>query len=259
MASAFDDFVRLIPYVLLVSVRVGAAIASLPAPFGSLAPNQVRVALGLFLSIALVLPHPEVADTIHLDPLWMAGAALGEGLVGAAIGLVARLCLAAAEAAGEVISGSMGMGFAQQFDPTLGSEASVVGRVLTQLAVLVFFAMQGHHAVIAGLARSLEAAPVGAAWNGTVMANALDLGRDLVAAGLRIASPVMGTMLIVQLGVALTARAAPRLQVFSISYAIAASVGMLILVIAAPTLAEAIAAHVRDVPERIAALLMAPL
>ena len=55
----------------------------------------------------------------------------------------------------------------------------------------------------------------------------------------------MGTMLIVQLGVAITSRAAPRLQVFSISFAIAASVGLLTLVVAMPAITEAITACVK--------------
>jgi len=255
MNPTLDDLVRLVPYVILVSVRVGVALASLPAPFGSGAPNQVRAALGLFLSIAIAIPHAREADAIVLDPFWLGGAAIGEALVGAAIGLTARLCLAATEAAGEVVSGSMGLGFAQTVDPTTGSETSVVAKALMQLAVLGFFAMGGHHAIIAGLARSLDAAPPGMAWNGAIATSTVDMAGDLVAVGLRIASPVMGTMLIVQLGVALVSRAAPRLQVFSISFAVAASVGLLTLFVAIPAMAEAIAVHTREIPTRIAEIL----
>lgn len=233
---------------MLVSLRIGVALASLPAPLGSVAPPQVRAALGLFLAIAIALPHAREANDLFVDPIWLSGAAVGEVLVGAAIGLSARLCLAAAEAAGEIVGGSIGLGFAQLADPTTGQEAAATSRVLEQLAVLVFFASSGHQAVIAALAQSLEVAPPGAAWTGALSAHTLDLGADLVAAGLRIASPVMGTMLIVQLGVAITSRAAPRLQVFSISFAVAAAVGLATLVVAMPAIAEAITAQMRGLP-----------
>lgn len=255
MEPELAELARVIPYVMLVSVRVGVALAALPAPFGSVAPTQVRALLGLFLAAAIAIPHAGAFDTVVLDPLWLAGAALGETLVGAAIGLTARLCLAATEAAGEIVSGSMGLGFAQTVDPTSGTEASVVTRLLTQIAVLAFFAFSGHHAIIAGLARSIDVAPPGAAWNGGIAISALDVARDLVVTGLRIASPVMGTMLVVQLGVALTSRAAPRLQVFSISFAIAASVGLLTLFVAIPAMSEAIATQAREIPARIEQIL----
>ena len=248
MGAAFAALIPILPFVLLVSIRIGVALASLPAPLGSVAPPQVRAALGLFLAIALSVPHAGDANDLFTDPFWLAGAALGEALVGAAIGLSARLCLAAAEAAGEIVGGSIGLGFAQIADPSTGQEAAVTARILELLAVLVFFATSGHHAVIAALGQSLEVAPPGAAWTGALSSRALTLGSDLVASGLRIASPVMGTMLIVQLGVAITSRAAPRLQVFSISFAIAASVGLLTLVVAMPAITEAITAQMRALP-----------
>jgi len=253
--GSLDELARLVPYIVLISVRVGIAFASLPPPVGSVAPAQVRAVLGVFVAAVIAIPHTAEAQAIVLDPFWLGGAAVGEALVGAAIGLTARLCIAATEAAGEVISGSIGLGFAQAMDPTSGQETSVVAHALIQLAVLAFFVLGGHHAVIAGLARSLDSAPPGAAWNGAIAVSALEMARDLVGAGLRIASPVMGTMLIVQMGVALASRAAPRLQVFSISFAVAASVGLLTLFVAIPATTEAIAASVREIPTHIAQIL----
>ena len=116
------------------------------------------------------------------------------------------------------------------------------------LAVLTFFAARGHHAVIAALAESLVLVPPGAGVSDVVRAHGLELGTGLVAAGLRIASPVLGTMLVVQLAIAITSRAAPRLQVFSISFALAASVGLLTLVVSMTAISEAITHEVNTLP-----------
>lgn len=250
-----DDLAHLVPYVVLVSIRVGIAFASLPAPLGSGAPGQVRAVLSVLVAAAIAIPHVEDARALPLDAIWLGVAGLGEALVGAAIGLTARLAIGAAEAAGESVASSMGLGFAQTIDPGSGTESPVVAHALTLLATVAFFALSGHHAIIAGLARSIEVAPPGAALDPHIALSALELARGLVAAGLRIASPVVGTMLVVQLGVALAARAAPRLQVFTISFAVAASVGLLTLFVAIPAMAEAIQALVRDIPERIAWIL----
>ena len=115
------------------------------------------------LAIAITLPRASYAEAILLEPFWLAGAALSEVLVGATIGLSARLCLAAAEIAGEVVGGSIGLGFAQQVDPSSGHEVAATARVLEMLAVMTFFAGHGHHAVIAALAESLVLVPRGLA------------------------------------------------------------------------------------------------
>ncbi|MBN8616754.1 MAG: flagellar biosynthetic protein FliR [Deltaproteobacteria bacterium] len=251
MNAAFEALVPLIPLVMLVSLRVGIALASLPAPLGSLAPMQVRAALGLLLALVITIPHAEAASSVVLDPFWMASAALSEALVGASIGLTARLCLAAAEIAGEVVGGSIGLGFAQQVDPSSGHEVAATARVLEMLAVMTFFAANGHHAVIAALAESLALVPPGAGVGEALRLHGVELGTGLVGAGLRIASPVLGTMLVVQLAIAITSRAAPRLQVFSLSFAIAASVGLLTIVVSMTAISEAIHHEVDALPARL--------
>ncbi len=248
MEPFFEALLPIIPLVMLVSVRVGVALASLPAPLGSGAPMQIRAALGLVLAITITLPRLDDAAAIELDPFWLAGAALGEALIGATIGLTARLCLAAAEIAGEIVGGSIGLGFAQTVDPNSGAEVSSTARIFEMLAVLTFFAARGHHAVIAALAESLRLVPPGSGITESLQLHGMELGTGLVAAGLRIASPILGTMLVVQLSLAITSRAAPRLQVFSISFALAASVGLLTLVVAMSAIQEAIAHEMTDLP-----------
>jgi flagellar biosynthetic protein FliR len=251
MEQVFEGLVPLIPLVMLVSLRVGVALASLPAPLGNVAPMQVRAALGLALATVITLPRAGDADAIVLDPFWLAGAALSEALVGACIGLTARLCLAAAEIAGEAVGGSIGLGFAQQVDPSSGHEVAATARLLEMLAVMTFFVGNGHHAVIGALAESLALVPPGAGVSEALRVHGADLGAGLVGAGLRIASPVLGTMLVVQLAIAITSRAAPRLQVFSLSFAVAASVGLLTIVVSMTAISEAIHHEVDALPARL--------
>jgi flagellar biosynthetic protein FliR len=239
MDAFFEALLPIVPLVVLVSIRIGVALASLPAPLGSVAPTQVRAALGLMLAITITLPRLSDAAEILLDPFWLAGAALSEALVGATIGLTARLCLAAAEIAGEIVGGSIGLGFAQQVDPSSGHEVAATARVLEMLAVLTFFAARGHHAVIAALAESLVLVPPGAGVGEAVQAHGLELG----------------TMLVVQLALAITSRAAPRLQVFSISFALAASVGLLTLVVSMTAISEAITREVHALPAQLLEIL----
>jgi flagellar biosynthesis protein FliR len=61
----------------------------------------------------------------------------------------------------------------------------------------------------------------------------------------------VGVLFFVQLALGLIARAAPRLQVFGLSFAVAVGVGLLTLHAALPTAMAAMAADVRALPEAI--------
>jgi flagellar biosynthetic protein FliR len=114
--------------------------------------------------------------------------------------------------------------------------------LMNSLGVLTFFALRGHHSLFEALYASLTLVPAGEALS-SIQANELTaLGASMVAQGLRIASPVVATMFIVQLGTALVARAAPKVQIFALSFGVLVSVGSLVLVASAPQVAGAISA-----------------
>ena len=240
MRTLFEAVLPLIPFVLLVSVRVGVMLASLPAPFGSGAPPQIRVALGLFITIALCTPHFADPPIIPLEPVTLAVAGLGELMVGAVIGLTVRVMLAAAEVAGNVAGMSMGQGFAASIDPAFGEKMLPLGRLLSALMVLIFLSLNGHHVTFASLAWSLDALPVGNALGHAVHGDTVSIGADLMARGLRIASPILAAMFIVQLGMGLIARSAPRVQIFSLTFAITSAVGAVVLFAALPSVTGAL-------------------
>ena len=246
-----EDAVHLLPLIVLMSIRIGVALASLPAPFGTGAPLQVRAGLGILIAAVLALPHPERASALVLDPFFLGFCALEEALVGAAIGLLGRSVVAAAEVAGDIVSSSMGLSFAQTVDPTSGEQSPITSHALGLLAMVVLVGLDGHHVILSGIGRSFTLAPVGDALSGMAGEGVFRSVSVLFGAGLRIASPVVGVLFFVQLALGLIARAAPRLQVFSLSFAVAVGVGLLTLHAAMPTTLAAMAADVRALPEAI--------
>jgi flagellar biosynthetic protein FliR len=249
-----DHLPHAVSYVLVVSIRMGVALALLPAPIGQGAPVVVRAALGVYLALALTWAHLADLPPEVTDPTWVLTAALGEAWIGASIGLTARLAVAVAEIAGELVSTSMGLGFAPAVDPNTGHESTATSLVLAQLTTLAFFAIRGHHVILTALASTLDLLPPGAGWRLEVATPALELAGSILRAGVLVASPVVATMFIVQLGVALASRVASRLQVFSLSFAVAASVGLLTLGVVLPAIAGALVRAVEGLGESLAAL-----
>ncbi len=74
-----------------------------------------------------------------------------EILIGAVLGLTARLTISALEVAGSVIAQQLGLGFVTAVDPTQGEQGVILGNFLTMLGITLFFATDMHHLVIAAL------------------------------------------------------------------------------------------------------------
>ncbi len=253
--ALISEGLRIAPFLALVSLRVAVVLALLPAPFGELAPATIRGALSFVLSFAITLPALQAAPSVGTDPFVLLGYAGSEFLVGSAIGLTARTTLAAAEAAGTLAGGAMGLGFANQIDPLFNSEGVPTTTILSYVAVLIFFVLRGHHIVIEALSASLVALPPAKGFANLPTDVLLNVGSKIVAQGLRIAAPVVGTMFVSQLGMALVSRAAPRVQIFSLTFGVAVSVGALILVASAPQVAQGMANTLVTMPDTLAQLL----
>lgn len=249
---ALTDF---LPVLLLTSVRVGVMLALLPAPFGNGAPVQVRVALGLLVSLALTGASWGSAAAVPLEPVSIAVAGIGEAMVGGVIGLTVRVTIAAAEVAGNIIGVSAGQGFASSFDPNFGEETAPTGSLLGSLAVLIFFGIRGDHIVMKALAFSVTRAPLGEALSAVLHDGVLEIGSSLVAQGLLIASPVVATMFVVQIGMGFVARAAPRVQVLTLVFAVTSTVGLLVLFTALPSIGAALARSLERLPELLEGML----
>jgi flagellar biosynthetic protein FliR len=251
-------FLPTLPAVLLVFVRFTIIIASLPAPFSQGSPSPFRAALALFLAITVCVPHFGALPVVSLSPLSLAFAAFGEALVGAVIGLTIRVSLAAATMAGNIIGFSMGQGFAMTVDPMFGEQSLPTGRLFGSAAVLLFFVLGGHLTMVQAVAESIRVAPIGDAVDATRHAGALHMGSHLLAQGVRIASPVIGTMFLVQLGMGLVARSAPRVQIFILSFAILSAVGTAVLFASAPSVLGAIARNIQGLEGTLRGVLRTP-
>ncbi len=70
------------------------------------------------------------------------------------IGLTARLVIASLQTAGNFVSQSLGLAFAETVDPTQGGQAAAIGNFLTILGLTLLFVTDAHHAVIAAIGGS---------------------------------------------------------------------------------------------------------
>jgi flagellar biosynthetic protein FliR len=243
-----------LPFFFLGAIRVGITMAALPAPFGAGGPAIMRLVLSLLITMVLCIPHIGTSPPIPLEPTVLAQHALAELFVGGVIGMTVRVMLAAAEIAGSAIGQVIGLGFASTVDPNAGDTVLPTTTLLGVLAMLIFFELGGHHTLIAALGQSFATVPIAHELGSISSAGVTQIGAGMMARGMQIASPVIATMFIVQLGTALAARAAPRVHLLAFSFSVVVAAGILALFVAAPSVFAAIGAELGRVPEALSAI-----
>src|SRR5262249_3769951 len=140
----------------LVALRLGVALLLTPLiAFGGV-PARFRVILVLSLAALLVSatgarPAGDVRDVAAF-----AGMAASETVLGAllAFGVLAAF-------AARLLDLQLGFGVATLIDPATRGHAPLLGTLLWMAAVALFFATDGHHALLRAFALSLQSAPPG--------------------------------------------------------------------------------------------------
>lgn len=228
---------------MIAMIRPGAAFVAAPV-FGS-----PQVPLQLRAVVALAIGVPALANTPFVLPqdgvVSLAGVLLvmGEVMAGLAIGFAVQIGFSASLVAGEVVGNAMGLGFAGMVDPASGAPTPALGQYLSLVAIFLFLATGGHLQLAAIIIDSYRALPPGEAWLGARSLQGLVLfGGELFSAGLAIALPVGFALILVQLVMAMLARSAPQMNIFSVGLPATLMAGLVLLAIAAPVMADGILA-----------------
>ncbi len=204
--------------ILLVFARIGAALMVLPV-FGEgyvLARARLVIALALALLLTPVL-RASLPPVAGFDA-GFAGLVVGEVVHGLFIGSFVRLGIMALSVAGTAFAMQMGFGAANFFNPMAGAQTSVTGNLLTAAGLMTLLALDGHHAMLAGLVASYDALPAGAGIATGDMAAAMARGSaDAVVLGVQMAMPITVSAVLLYAVLGMMSRLVPTLQVMFVA------------------------------------------
>lgn len=149
-----------VPGYFLIFVRVASVFWLIPFFAVKYVSVYFKVAFSLVITFVLVEVVP--SPTVPLDDPYMLLLAMGkEALLGATIGFAVRILFTAVQAAGEIVSLQMGLSFARTVDPFSQAQTGVLDQFQYLLALMIFFAIDGHHLIIKGLCDSYKQLPLG--------------------------------------------------------------------------------------------------
>ncbi|OYX79853.1 MAG: flagellar biosynthetic protein FliR [Bradyrhizobium sp. 35-63-5] len=217
---------------LLTFARIGTMVMMMPGLGEVNMPSRVRLTIALILT-AILLPAHQAAYTVDLNTLGPVILMLVQEIViGAVLGLTARLAVSALQTAGSIVAQQMGLGFVTAVDPTQNQQGALVGNFLTVLGVTLVFATNLHHLVIIALNDSYAIfAPGQMPLVGDVAKHITAIVAGAFRIGIQLSAPFLVFGLLFNLGLGVLSRLMPQMQVFFIGLPLSILLGFLMLVL----------------------------
>ncbi len=213
--------------VFLVAVRIAPMFVMAPVLGTTDIPVRVRV----FLSLAFAASLVAVTGSSASPPLSSIGpflaAAMSELVIGVAMVFGVFAAFGALLFGGRLLDIQIGFGIANVFDPVTRSQGPLVGTALNLLAIVVFFAVDGHHMLIRGMAWSLERFPPGRSLAELNPGAVVEQFGVVFAYGLMIVAPAVIVLLLLDVGLSIAARTMPQMNIFFVAMPLKVVVGLL--------------------------------
>lgn len=218
----------LVLQVMLVFVRVGAAVALLPGIGEQAVPQRIKLAVAVALTaiVAPAVPPPGGAGFGALAVEAAAGLVLGVGL---------RLMILALQTAGTIAAQSITL--AQMFAGTGPEPQPIVANLFTLAGIALFLGMGGLPRAVELLVLSYDLMPPGHLPDPGALAGwGVARGAQVLALGFSLAAPFVLASLLYNLALGVMNRAMPQLMVAMIGAPALTLGGLALLALATPAL-----------------------
>jgi flagellar biosynthetic protein FliR len=228
-------------YAGLSLARVASFVATLPLFGGHRLPRFVKIGIALALTAVCFdrwqnqMTHVmQLAESMHWLSLGLAAAK--ECIFGATLGFAFGLFLVPARIAGSFIGQEAGLTLASISDPSLGEPQNVFSHLFESLGILIFFALDMHHYVLATLYATLGRWPVGGPLPKPSPRAVIQGVSNAQQWGLLVIAPMGICLFVTTMTLALLAKAAPQMNLFSVGLAVRLGVALGVVLLFMPDL-----------------------
>jgi flagellar biosynthetic protein FliR len=242
------DFAILYSF-LVVLARVSGFLVLVPLPGMSAGPTVARIVLAVTLTLSLMSAWPTVKTATESGDLVLWAAS--EFALGLVAGVGVALLLEAFQVAAQSIGLQAGFSYASTVDPSTQADTAVLQTVLQLFSGVLFFTMGLDLHVFRLLTIGLNGVPGSGAFSKAFSVEAvLRFGSMMFGNALRMALPVMGFLLLLDLAFALVSKVHAQMQLLSFSFSAKMLAGMALFAAAfalCPSILSAAAARTLEI------------
>jgi len=241
---------------LLIFIRVGAMMVSAPLFRNSAIQPALKVVLGIIVASIITTAYYDEQPQIDFHPWLVVYLVLKEVMAGLLFGFAANTVFFAARMAGGLMDTDMGFQTSLLFNLDSGTP-TLLGELKELVALIIFLLINGHHYLIEGIFLSFKVVPLTTfVITESSIVLLLKMATSVLAIALKIASPVLLSLFVTNLALALLGRVAPQTNIFILSFQAKVAVGLLVLLTSAPLFVYVIKEMLGGVQESIYQLLL---
>lgn len=223
--------------VALILARTVAMIQMTPFLGGNIVPLQIKMGLAVVLTIIM---WPLARGVVDIDGIPTSAVPFvmlmfKEVLIGFVIGFINGHVFFVMNMAGRLIDTVRGTSMSEVQDPHSKKRATPVGDLYTQLFIIIFVTINGHHIFFEAFFYSFESMPVhmSPAWGDPRLATWLDhmllISGEIWQISVVLASPIMAATFITDCVFGILNRVAPQLNAYFMSMPVKAFCGVLMI------------------------------
>jgi len=217
------------PTLMLVIFRVAGIFLTAPMLSSPVIPPVVKAMISVIVGLAATA---RLAAPVAMPDTWVQ-LVLGVGremLIGGVLGYAAGLLFVGVALAGQHMGQQMGIGLANVFNPQAETTTGVLAAALNLVALIIFLAIGGHRVMLGGLMDTFAIVPL---MEFTAGAGVLEILVYLLGAAfalaVKVAAPVLVTLMLASVAMGLIQRTMPQFNILSAGFQIRVMVSLLIL------------------------------
>ena len=227
---------ELVMAAFIAFCRVGGCFMLMPGLASVRVPVQIRLFVAVAATFALLIHMWDaILPFVRQRPDALFLMIVSETLIGALIGLMARLYMLALQFMGSAIA--MSIGYGGQMGPGIEEsepQAALAG-ILSFSALLLLFVLDFHHEIVKALVGSYRLVPVDALFDPrTALVDVTDTLSESFFVVLRLGSPFIAYALLVNIAVGFVNKLTPQIPVYFISLPFVIAGGLILMYFGVP-------------------------
>jgi flagellar biosynthesis protein FliR len=226
---------------LLVLIRISVMVFLLPIIMTSSVPARFKAGLAFFLSIIIFPTIPASTIVIPTNIVAYVLLALREIYIGAVLGFASTFVVAGLRFGGSWVDSETGFNMMQIMNPMAEEDDTPLSHLIFILFILILLSTGGYAFYLRAISESFALIPLALAKpaSGEMISIFARMSSEAFLLGMKIASPVVATLFISSVGLAIIARIMPQMNVWMVGMPMKIALGSATTIFALPLMLKA--------------------